>query len=167
MIVVLTLCTLFHVAFFGIIINIYFFMKLRVWDVDLLNQSNKKLWKKLRSPPKVNFSRNSLCKNVSFVRNTLRKKKEETHFLVLNTFLVFMTVRYFRSFTADLQIKGGYHQNWISGISFYLLFPFLFKFYTVKRMQQTFHRRSWVEEKQYERKEPEESSRQAFLFTNS
>ena len=42
MIVVLTLCTLFHVAFFGIIINIYFIMKLRVWDVDLLNQSNKK-----------------------------------------------------------------------------------------------------------------------------
>ena len=78
-----------------------------------------------------------------------------------------MTVRYFRSFTADLQIKGDHHQNWISGISFYLLFPFLFKFYRVKRMQQTFHRRSWVEEKQYERKEPQESSRQAFLFMNS
>lgn len=96
-----------------------------------------------------------------------REKKEETHFLVLNTFLVFTTVRYFRSFTTDLQIKGDHHQNWISGISFYLLFPFLFKFYRVKRTQQTFHRRSPVEDKQYERKEPQESSRQAFLFMNS
>ena len=141
-------------AFFGIIINIYFIVKLRIWDADLLNQSNTKLWKKLRSPPKVNFSRKSLCKNVSFVRNTEKKKKEETHFLVLNTLLVFTTVRYFRSFTTDLQIKGDYRQNWISGISFYLLIPFLFKLYRVKRTQQTFHRRSWVEDKQYERKEP-------------
>lgn len=77
-IVVLTLCTLLHVAFFGIIINIYFIVKLRIWDVDLLNQSNTKLWKKLRSPPKVNFSRKSLCKNVSFVRNTEKKKKKHT-----------------------------------------------------------------------------------------
>ena len=78
MIVVLTLCILCSVAFFGIIIKIYFIVKLKIWDVDLLNQGNTKVWKKLRSPPKVNFSCSSLW--LLILSETQRKQRGNTFF---------------------------------------------------------------------------------------
>ena len=152
-IVVLTLCTLLHVPSLELLST---FILLWNWGSGMWIYSTKVIQNYERNSglPQKWTSLESLSVRMLVLSETQRKKKEETHFLVLNTLLVFTTVRYFRSFTTDLQIKGDYRQNWISGISFYLLIPFLFKLYRVKRTQQTFHRRSWVEDKQYERKEP-------------
>lgn len=87
------------------------------------------------------------------VLSEIQRKKEETHFLVFKYFPCLLRLSDILGHSLLTCRSNDHHQNWISGISFYLLFPF-FKFYRVKRTQQTFHRRSPVEDKQYERKEP-------------
>lgn len=139
-----------------IIINIYFIVKLRLWDMDLPNQSNTKLWKKFKAS-RMWITLESISVRMLFLSETQKKMRR---YVVLKTFLLSLVgCQIFKVIYYQLGIKGYYYQNWISGVSFYLLFPFLFKFYRVNSLESRGHnrhyfsRRPWIKDRPPGRKE--------------
>lgn len=135
---------LFHLTFLGIIITIYFIVKLRLYNMGLPNQGNTKLRKKLSCPQGVNFSR-KFTLGMLLLTRTQEKKNEETFVCLFVFKMFFLSLVHCHIFQvifcqlADKTLLLSKMDLWCFFFIYY--FPFLFKFYRVNSLESRGHNR--------------------------